>query len=275
MNTAQIEWARTRIRSAAIVNGKYELDVQRETNMGNLLFIPGLTSPVAEIRQLLFGQGQPGGSWIPSLSSAMIAANSFGSGVTDILDLSGNNNPFSQSTPASKGAWFREPKRGRVNLVLRSQEIDQSPWTVTNLNRTANATIAPDGTLTADKIFADTTAAATHNVRQTVVVTSGSNLTFSFYAKAAEYGFIRFWEDTVTGQQGFFNLNTGVATNSTLVSVGMEDAGNGWWRCFGRLNSFGGTNFGFRLHPTPDGTTTVYNGDGVSGVFVWQCQLEV
>jgi hypothetical protein len=50
MNTAQIEWARTRIMSAALVNGKYELDVQRETNMGNLLFIPGLTSPVAEIR---------------------------------------------------------------------------------------------------------------------------------------------------------------------------------------------------------------------------------
>jgi hypothetical protein len=205
----------------------------------------------------------------------MIAANTFGSGVEDILDLSGNNNPFSQATSGSRGAWFREPKRGRVNLVLRSQEIDQSPWTVTNLNRTANATIAPDGTLTADKIFADTTAAATHNVRQTVVVTSGSNLTFSFYAKAAEYNFIRFWEDAVTGQQGFFNLSTGVATNSTLVSVGMEDAGNGWWRCFGRLNSFGGTNFGFRLHPTPDGTTTVYNGDGVSGVFVWQCQLEV
>jgi len=50
----------------------------------------------------------------------MIAANSFGSGVTDILDLSGRNNPFSQATPASRGAWFREPKRGRVNLLNNS-----------------------------------------------------------------------------------------------------------------------------------------------------------
>jgi hypothetical protein len=129
MNTAQVEWARTRIRSAAIVNGKYKLDVQRETNMGNLLFIPGLTSPVAEIRQLLFGAGQPGGSWIPTLSAAMIAANTFGSGVTDILDLSGNNNPFSQATPSSRGAWFREPKTGRRNLVLQTETLNSSPWT--------------------------------------------------------------------------------------------------------------------------------------------------
>jgi hypothetical protein len=83
--------------------------------MDNILFIPGIANPVSEIRQLLFGQGQPGGSWIPTLSSAMIAANTFGSGVTDILDLSGRNNPFSQATPASRGAWFREPKTGRRN----------------------------------------------------------------------------------------------------------------------------------------------------------------
>jgi hypothetical protein len=120
MNTAQIEWARTRIRSTKIVNGKYELDVQRETNMGNLLFIPGLTSPVAELRQMLFSQGQPGGGWIPSFSQAMIAANSFGSGVTDILDLSGNNNPFSQATPSSRGALFREPKTGARQLLANS-----------------------------------------------------------------------------------------------------------------------------------------------------------
>jgi uncharacterized membrane protein len=50
----------------------------------------------------------------------MIAANTFGSGVEDILDLSGNNNPFSQATPSSRGAWFREPKRGRVNRQSNS-----------------------------------------------------------------------------------------------------------------------------------------------------------
>jgi len=97
------------------------LRVEKETvALSQSLLIPGLTDPVTEIRNLLFSQGQPGGSWIPSLSAAMIAANSFGSGVTDILDLSGNNNPFSQATPSSRGAWFREPKTGRRNLFVNT-----------------------------------------------------------------------------------------------------------------------------------------------------------
>jgi hypothetical protein len=96
--------------------------------MDNILFIPGIANPVSEINQLLFGQGQQGGSWIPTLSSAMIAANTFGSGVTDILDLSGNNNPFSQATPSSRGAWFREPKRGRVNLLTQTDSLVGNGW---------------------------------------------------------------------------------------------------------------------------------------------------
>jgi hypothetical protein len=119
-----------RIAGASLGNGAYELataggadyelQTERQTTMDNILFIPGIANPVSEINQLLFGAGQPGGSWIPTLSSAMIAANSFGSGVTDILDLSGNNNPFSQATSGSRGAWFREPKTGRRNLILNS-----------------------------------------------------------------------------------------------------------------------------------------------------------
>jgi hypothetical protein len=58
----------------------------------------------------------------------MIAANSFGSGVTDILDLSGNNNPFSQATSGSRAAWFREPKRGRVNLLVQTEDLTNAVW---------------------------------------------------------------------------------------------------------------------------------------------------
>ena len=115
-----LTYQRSRITGAGLVAAQYDLTLERQTTMDNILFIPGIANPVSEIRQLLFGQGQPGGSWIPSLSAAMIAANTFGSGVTDILDLSGNNNPFSQATPSSRGAWFREPKRGRVNRQSNS-----------------------------------------------------------------------------------------------------------------------------------------------------------
>jgi hypothetical protein len=135
-----------RITGASLVNGAYELataggadyelQTERQTIMDNILFIPGIANPVAEIRQLLFGQGQPGGSWIPSLSAAMIAANSFGSGVTDILDLSGRNNPFSQATPSSRGAWFREPKTGRRNLLNATATLSTQSVTVAAVQKT-------------------------------------------------------------------------------------------------------------------------------------------
>jgi hypothetical protein len=134
-----LTYQRSRITGAGLVAAQYDLTLERQTIMDNILFIPGIANPVAEIRQLLFGQGQPGGSWIPTLSAAMIAANTFGSGVTDILDLSGNNNPFSQATPSSRGAWFREPKTGRRNIISNPSE-DLATWTFVNVSGTASVT---------------------------------------------------------------------------------------------------------------------------------------
>jgi len=126
-----LTWRRSRITGAGLVAAQYDLTLERQTIMDNVLFIPGIANPVSEINQLLFSQGQPGGGWIPSFSQAMIAANSFGGGVTDILDLSGNNNPFSQATPSSRGAWFREPKSGRRNLLTHTESITVgNGWTI-------------------------------------------------------------------------------------------------------------------------------------------------
>jgi hypothetical protein len=153
--------------------------------MDNILFIPGIANPVSEIRQLLFGQGQPGGSWIPSLSSAMIAANSFGSGVTDILDLSGNNNPFSQATPASRGAWFREPKTGRRNLVLENSDVTDgvvsgTPGTGPSGWTAASVVGSPVITLTAEGLRVQAAPTERRSFSQTINV--AANTTYAFTA---------------------------------------------------------------------------------------------
>jgi hypothetical protein len=151
-----LTYQRSRITGAGLVAAQYDLTLERQTIMDNILFIPGIANPVAEIRQLLFGAGQPGGGWIPSFSQAMIAANSFGSGVTDILDLSGNNNPFSQATPSSRGAWFREPKTGRRNLLLHTEQFDNVIWVAGNSSSTDPTVtinqLGPDGVLNAVRL---------------------------------------------------------------------------------------------------------------------------
>jgi hypothetical protein len=220
--------------------------------MDNILFIPGIANPVSEIRQLLFGQGQPGGSWIPTLSSAMIAANSFGSGVTDIFDLSGNNNPFSQATPSSRGAWFREPKTGRVNLLIHSDDLTQSAWVKDTVTISANAVTAPDGTQTGDNVIH---ASAAGSVLQNVIgLTSAQAATAFVSLRHVDTQWVRLtfgdsfnnvavWVDVQNRVLGG-SQETGTAT---LVSSSIELQADGWVKLIASVNLAAGTNY-FQLN---------------------------
>jgi hypothetical protein len=277
-----------RITGASLVNGAYELATaggadyelltERQTTMDNILFIPGIANPVSEIRQLLFGQGQPGGSWIPTLSAAMIAANSFGSGVTDILDLSGNNNPFSQTTPASRGAWFREPKRGRVNFVTPSEDFTSAAWGKAFLVTTGT----PQWVFPGDGIFGSTshkvilglgnaTASAQSSGLGPIGTVPSGVYRYSMHLKAGEVTSARFRENVSVGSFLVVDLISGVVTSgggpgSQFVDPIVENAGNGWWRV-----SF----------TTPTMTNLAkyvvrgnQDGDGVSGIFASAAQVE-
>ena len=105
---------------ATVGDADYELLTERQTTMDNILFIPGIANPVSEINSLLFGAGQQGTFIAPSLTPSLISGSTFGTGVQTLPDLSPRNNPFSQATPANRAAWFREPKRGRVNLFVNT-----------------------------------------------------------------------------------------------------------------------------------------------------------
>jgi hypothetical protein len=145
-----------RITGASLVNGAYELataggadyelQTERQTTMDNILFIPGIANPVSEINALLFGAGQQGTFIAPSLTASLISGSTFGTGVETLPDLSPRNNPFSQATPSSRAAWFREPKRGRVNLLERTDEFDNAYWTKGNTTASGNRVTANAGT---------------------------------------------------------------------------------------------------------------------------------
>lgn len=164
-----------------------------------------------------------------------------------------------------------EPQR--TNLLLRSEEFDNAYWSKVRTTIIQNSTIAPDGSLTADKLVDDTTALATHQISRSVAVVSGLH-TMSIFAKKGEYNFIRLWEDVQTGRQAFFNLDTGVATNVNMNSVSIEEYSDGWFRCIATINIPSAGNFGFRIILTPNGTTIAYDGTGANGVYIWGAQLE-
>lgn len=155
------------------------------------------------------------------------------------------------------------------NLLGFTQEFDNAYWTKSNSSVTANATTAPDGSVTADKLV-ENTANAQHSVA-TIGATVGVSYGISFYAKAAERSQV-----AVSGfglfAQGFvplFDLSIGTVTsapaNSSITSVG-----NGWYRCFVPVVASGTAALTFIVVSAGQQS---YLGDGTSGIFIWGAQL--
>ena len=167
----------------------------------------------------------------------------------------------------------------RTNLLLRSEEFDDASWAGVGTlpfgsGSVANATVAPDGTLTADKVVEDTAISAEHIIYRGSLGLSSSLYTFSVYAKAAERSQLFLRLDAGGGQKNVsFDLSTGaVLAQSPGTSGSITSVGNGWYRCVNTLTTADTlTNAVFML---AEAGTSVYTGDGTSGIYLWGAQVE-
>jgi hypothetical protein len=172
------------------------------------------------------------------------------------------------------------------NLVLYSEEFDNAGWTKDTATVTANATVAPDGTTTADKAIpnngADLTSIANGAVRQAVTFPAGATFVFSVFAKEAEFDRIELYFSEGTGTtnratvtyslvDGSVVTAAAVAGTFTNVSSTSTSVGNGWYRLTLTFTSGTATSARARFAVRDSGTTT---GDGTSGIFIWGAQLE-
>jgi hypothetical protein len=141
----------------------------------------------------------------------------------------------------------------------------------------ANQITAPDGSL-ADFFREDTSNGEHYAGDRTATVTAGTLYTWAFYAKLGLTGGAR-RVCVRTGLQGpanvIFDLETGSSTVlAPVVSSGISSAGNGWWRCW-IVYTPTGTGTALFRQQLANGVSTVYTGDGTSGLFFWGAQLEV
>jgi hypothetical protein len=174
----------------------------------------------------------------------------------------------------------------RRNLILRSEEFDNAYWLKTNTSVIANAAVAPDGSLSADKLI-ENTSLASHNMRPTISNLSAGVYTFSVYAKAAERTHVGFTLAGASSRAGVsFNLSTGTVRSTRFTGsftggvASMQAVGNGWYRCQLSFTAGVVVSNTSNFIQTDDGVTAlgdigmVYTGDGVSGVLIWGFQLE-
>ena len=161
-----------------------------------------------------------------------------------------------------------EPQR--TNICTYSEQFDNAAWTKFSSSVTANSVISPDGTQNADKLIA-LAVNSDHGVYQLPVVTLGASYTYSVFAKAGEYNFLRIADGD--GNGAFFNLSNGTIVGSLSANPTIISIGNGWYKCsMTALTS--GTSTLMALVVCQSGTTAVFTGDGTSGIYIYGAQLE-
>jgi hypothetical protein len=140
----------------------------------------------------------------------------------------------------------------RTNLALQSQTLDNASWDKSDATVTANTTIAPDGTLTADTI---TAVVIDQRVNQSVAVSASTEHTFSFFAKKGT---------TITPRYSVYDLsnNAFILTQvdySSLVNTST------WSRITATFTT-----------PATCTLVSIYpiNAASLGTTFIWGCQLE-
>lgn len=173
-----------------------------------------------------------------------------------------------------------------TNLFLRSQEMDNASWTKVRSSIAANAETAPDGTVTADKLVEDNTAANTHDLRQvTSKAAAAITYTASLYVKAAERNRCFLWLNGASQSnrgEAWFDIAGKTAgtvrtqgTGFSGATSGVQDVGGGWLRVWLTVTSNSDTSLGLLFGTAVADGNSQTNGDGTSGLYVWGAQLEV
>lgn len=167
----------------------------------------------------------------------------------------------------------------RTNYCLQSQAINVAPWSSVRASRNGDVTTDPDGNSTADSLIEDATASDTHFMQQTFATLFDGSSTYVVSIYAKPNGRDRFRLDLHTAAfpttNATFNVATGdLVSKSATATAGISSAGAGWYRCYVSNTSDAAVSAPVQIF-LDGGAGVTYNGDGASGMYFWQAQLEV
>jgi len=199
--------------------------------------------------------------------------------------------PVLQTAAAGQARFDHNPTTGeslgllieeaRTNSLTYSADLGNAYWNNNNINVTTNTIIAPDGTLTGDKVAANTTSGGHYSYPNAGIVVSAGTYTASIYAKAGERS--RLLAALYSGsnyEMVQFDLSNGTILQEAVAGIAsITSVGNGWYRCtvtrtLGAITTY--FSFGPYTNTTLSNLTVfpTYAGDGFNGIYVWGGQLE-
>ena len=179
-------------------------------------------------------------------------------------------------TRASTATFYNgvTTSKAEENLLTYSQEFDNAAWTKVNSSVTANATTAPDGTSTAEKLL-QTTADADHRLSIGLTAVASSVYTFSVYAKAGELSWLVLNLSDSANDFTYYDLQNGVlGTVDPQTSATITSVGSGWYRCtYTKTASASGSRLDFFLS-TGNNVFSYAGANNTDGLFLWGAQVE-
>jgi hypothetical protein len=203
-----------------------------------------------------------------------------------VLLTAANNAPRFDHNPVTGESLGLLIEESRTNLLLYSEDFSTT-WSLSaDATLTPNTIVAPNGTLTGDKLGENTANAARSLLQSTSSVAPTAVSTTTVYVKAGERTnlLLRAFDNAALGNYVWanFNLLTGVINNSgnvgngTGASASITSVGNGWYRCAlsGIPNTSGTATRVVIYVATSTANSTNYQGDGYSGIYIWGAQLE-
>lgn len=171
---------------------------------------------------------------------------------------------------------FGLQRMGRVNLLTYSEQLNNAAWGKVDASITANATTAPDGTTTADKVVVNTNSVVTrHEVQQGFSGTTTDVFQFSFYAKKSEITkVIGQLAGTAVSAEIEFDLNAGTSTqvyvsNVSNVAHSITALSDNWYLCKLEAKSTSANSIN-RAAVFQDSI-----GNGTNGWFLWGCDARL
>ncbi len=189
-------------------------------------------------------------------------------GITD-------NVPRLDYTDASCPSLLLEPQR--TNLFTNSEYITGFSTSNTGITIEENSVASPQGVINAAKIKEDANNAA-HAVRQLTgpTLTSGTDYTFSFFAKKGERSIVAL-SNTIGSSNDvncFFDLENGQVLTNQFNSASIEDFGNGWYRCIATDTADANDDYDTRIYTATADNQFSHQGVLGSGLYIFGLQLE-
>ena len=199
-----------------------------------------------------------------------------------VLLTAGVNQPRFDHNPTTGESLGLLIEEQRTNVLSYSSDLNNAYWNNYEQNLTSNTIIAPDGTLTGDKLAANTVNTVHYSYPASGISVSAGIYTASIYAKAGERSRLiaAIWGGSDYAMAQFDLANGTILQEASAGMASITPVGNGWYRC--TVNrTIGAVTTYFSFGPYINGTFgpltgafPSYAGDGFSGIYVWGAQLE-